>query len=124
MAGQKQKSKTEQRAYVARATAERVRISARKARLLLALIKGQQVEPALNLLQHTPRKGAKIVSKVLRSAIANARESSGADVDKLWVTGCWADMGKTLKRWLPRAHGRATPLRKKSSHITILLGER
>ena len=116
--------KKEERNYVARATAARARISARKARLVLNLIKGQQVEPALNLLEHNPRQGAKIISKLLRSAIANARETAGADVDKLWVTGGWADMGKTLKRWLPRAHGRATPLRKKSSHITILLGER
>lgn len=122
MAGRKGKE-AEQR-YVARATAQRARISARKARLILDLIKGQQVEPALNILAHNPRQGAKVVARLLRSAIANAREQASADVDKLWVTGGYVDMGKTMKRWLPRAHGRATPLKKKTSAITLMLGER
>lgn len=117
----KQNSKVE--GSSARATLRHVRISPRKVRLVVELIKGKQVEPALQILQHTPKKAARITEKLLKSAIANARENEGADVDKLWVTQGWVDMGKTMKRFIPRAQGRATPLRKRSSHITLVVGE-
>ncbi|MCB0338474.1 MAG: 50S ribosomal protein L22 [Bdellovibrionales bacterium] len=109
---------------LSRATLRHVRISPRKARLMVDLIKNMQVEPALQVLKYNPRKSARIVEKLLKSAIANAREQEGADVDRLWVTGGWVDMGQTLQRWMPRAQGRATPIRKRSSHITLLLDEK
>ncbi len=122
MAGGESRNMTE--GSVARATIKSARISPRKARLALEMITGRQVELALNLLEHSPRRASKVVSKLLRSAVANAKEGASVDVDNLWVTGGWVNMAKPLKRWLPRAHGRATPLRKRSAHITILLGER
>ena len=110
---------------VARAVAHQVRISAQKARLILDMVRGQQVSQALSVLKRNPRNGAKIVYKLLESAVANARESdTSIDIDTLWIAEARADMGKTMKRWLPRAHGRATPLRKKASHITLSLSER
>ena len=109
---------------VARAKLSGVRVPPRKARLIVEMIKGRQVDMALQLLANNPRKGARVVEKLLRSAIANASEQKSADVDSLWVIGGWADMGKTMKRFLPRAQGRATPIRKQSSCITVLVGEK
>lgn len=112
------------RAALGKATIKHVRISPRKARIVLNMIRGKQLEPAMQILRFSPQKGAAIISKLLTSAIANARETGGADIDSLWVTGAWVDMGRTLKRYMPAAHGRATPVRKRSSHITVVLGER
>lgn len=123
MTGRKGK-KNSQQEYVAQATLKHVRVSPRKARLILGLIKGKQVEPAMQVLKFNPTKSAAAILKLLNSAVANATEKGGVDVDNLWVTEGWADMGRTLKRFRPRAQGRATPIRKRSSHITIQLGER
>ena len=109
---------------VARATLSDIRMSPRKARLVIDLIRGKQVEPALNVLRYSPKKGSAFAKKLLESAIANAREHAGAAVDRLWVTGGWVNEGRTLKRYMPAAHGRATPIRKRSSHMTIVLGEK
>lgn len=109
---------------VARAQLRHVRISHRKARLVVNMIKGQQVESALRMLRFSPRKASGLTEKLLRSAVANARERAGVDVDTLWVLGGKVDMGRTLKRWMPAAHGRAAPIRKRSAHITIYLGAR
>jgi large subunit ribosomal protein L22 len=99
-------------------------MSPRKARLVIDLIRGKKVEPALNILRYSPKKGASFAKKLLESAIANAREQARADVDTLWVTAGWVNEGRTLKRYMPAAHGRATPIRKRSSHMTIVLGEK
>jgi len=111
------------RDVVASATLRNVRVSARKARLVIDMIKGKQLEPALQILRFSPKKTAGFAEKLLQSAIANAREK-GADLDSLWITGAWVDMGRTLKRFMPRAQGRATPIRKRSAHITLELGAR
>lgn len=120
----KANNKSESRSEVAKATLRHIRMSPRKARLVVDLIRGKQVEPALAILKYSPKKGAKLAKKLLESAIANAREHARADVDSLWVTGGWVDEGKTLRRFMPAAHGRATPIRKRSSHMTIVVGEK
>jgi large subunit ribosomal protein L22 len=111
-------------AEVARATLNDMRLSPRKARLVIDLIRGKQVEPAMQVLRYSPKKAAKLAYKLLESAVSNAREGARADVDRLWVTKGWVDEGRTLKRYMPAAHGRATPIRKRSAHMTIVLGEK
>jgi large subunit ribosomal protein L22 len=101
-----------------------VRISPQKIRLVCDQIRGKRVEEALSVLEFTPRKGAKLVAKVLRSGIANAENNQNLDVDALFVKRIEVGPGPTLKRFLPRAQGRATPLLKRTSHITIILDER
>lgn len=120
----KASNKSESNSEVARATLRHIRMSPRKARLVVDLIRGKQVEPALAILKYSPKKGAKLAQKLLESAIANAREHARADVDRLWVTKGWVDEGRTLSRYMPAAHGRATPIRKRSSHMTIVVGEK
>lgn len=107
---------------VASATLRHVRISPRKARLIVELIKGRQVEPALQMLKFSPKKGAVLARKVLLSAISNAREQGNVDIDSLWVTGGYVNMARVLKRYMPRARGRAAPITKRSAHITIQVG--
>lgn len=108
---------------VASATLRHVRVSPRKARLVINLIKGKQLEPALQILKYSPKKTAEFAEKLIKAAMASARDK-GADIDALWITGGWVDMGRTMKRFMPRAQGRATPIRKRSAHITIQLGQR
>jgi len=110
--------------YLAKAILRHVRISPRKLRLSLDMVRGKQVDQALQILMFNPRKGSAIVAKLLRSAIANARERQSADVDRLWVSGGSVTDGPVMMRYMPAAHGRATPVRKRSSHVTILLDQR
>ena len=107
-----------------RATTRHARLTAQKARLVVGLIRGRGVEDALGILKFTPKRGAKIVAKTLKSAIANAEHTSRVDVDALYVKRAFVDEGPTGKRSLPRAHGRATPIFKRTSHITIVVEER
>ncbi|MDZ7782884.1 MAG: 50S ribosomal protein L22 [Halioglobus sp.] len=98
-------------------------ISAQKARLVADQVRGLSVEKALNLLEFSPKKAAHIVKKVLDSAIANAENNEGADVDELRVSRIFVDEGMTLKRLRPRAKGRADRILKRSCHITVKVSD-
>ena len=103
------------------------RISVRKARTVLDMVRGQNVAEALNALRFTRKSAAPIVAKVIDSAIANAQQrDEGVDLDGLVVKACWADKApdRYMRRWRPRAMGRATRIVKGMSHITVVLGER
>lgn len=109
---------------VARAVLRDVRISPQKARLVVNMIKGRPIEQAVSILRFSNKKAAKMAHRLLLSAISNAREQSGANIDNLWIAGGFVDMGPEMRRFMPRAQGRATPIRKRSSHITLMLGQR
>ena len=106
-----------------RAQAKWVRTSARKARLVLDLIRGRSVPEARTILAFTTRAVATDIDKVLRSAVANAEANHGLDGDELVVEGAFADEGPTLKRWKPRARGRVNRIRKRTCHVTLVLAE-
>ena len=106
-----------------RAQAKWVRISARKARIVLDHIRGRTVPEARTILAFTPRAAATDIGKVLRSAVANAEANHGLDGDDLVVEAAYADEGPTLKRWKPRARGRVNRIRKRSCHVTLVLSE-
>jgi large subunit ribosomal protein L22 len=108
----------------ARAVTRHVRISPRKARLVADLIRGKQVEEALLILRFAPKKAARLLMKTLRAAIANATDTQNVDPDALYVKRTYIDGGMTLKRIIPRAHGRATPIRKRTSHFTVVVDEK
>ena len=99
------------------------RISAQKARLVADQVRGLPVEQALSLLDFSPKKAAHIVRKVLNSAIANAENNEGADVDELKVSSVYVDEGMVLKRLRPRAKGRADRILKRSCHITVKVAD-
>jgi large subunit ribosomal protein L22 len=99
------------------------RISAQKARLVADQVRGLPVEEALSLLEFSPKKAAHIVRKVLDSAIANAENNEGADVDDLKVSSIYVDEGMTMKRLRPRAKGRADRILKRSCHITVKVAD-
>jgi large subunit ribosomal protein L22 len=108
----------------ARATAKFVRVSPTKARQLTRLISGEHVEEARRILAFSDKGAAEPILKVLTSAIANAENNEGLDPDELWVDNAFADEGPTLRRYQPRALGRAYRIRKRTSHITIVVGTR
>jgi large subunit ribosomal protein L22 len=99
------------------------RISAQKARLVADQVRGLQVEEALNVLEFSTKKAAQIVKKILDSAIANAENNEGADVDELKVSSIFVDEGMTMKRLRPRAKGRADRILKRSCHITVKVAD-
>jgi large subunit ribosomal protein L22 len=104
-----------------RAVLRHGRISASKVRQVLDLIRGLDVDRAAETLSLGDREAATTVGKVLASAVANAVHNDGLDAEELYVSACYADEGSTLKRWRPRARGRATRIRKRTSHITIIV---
>lgn len=106
-----------------RAVAKYVRISPTKVRKVAITIKGKPVEDALNLLGYMPQRSAKILAKVIRSAVANADQKPDIDVDSLSVSNITVNQGPSLKRFKPRAMGRATRILKRTSHVTIVLAE-
>lgn len=110
----------------AQATAKYIRTSAQKAGLVLELIRGCDVNKALALLQFSRKHVARDISKVLRSAIANAQQKEGfsGDVDRLYVSACYADQGPSMKRIRPAPMGRAFRVVKRSAHLTVHVSER
>jgi large subunit ribosomal protein L22 len=107
-----------------RAQAKWVRMSARKARVVLDNIRGRSVPEARTILAFTQRAAATEIEKVLRSAVANAEANHGLDGDELLVQAAYADEGPTLTRWRPRARGRVNRIRKRTCHVTLVLAER
>jgi large subunit ribosomal protein L22 len=108
-----------------KASATHIRISPRKVRMVVDTVRGKSVSQALNILEFTRKKAASPVQKLLKSAVANALENGGVnDADALVIDRIMVDEGPTLKRFTPRARGRATPIRKRTSHIRIMLRER
>ena len=107
-----------------KAHARFVRVSDTKARIVLNQIKGKDIAMAKGLLTYSPRYAADVILKVLNSAVANAENNLGMDVDKLFVEEVFANQGPTMKRIRPRAKGRAYRILKKTSHISIILNER
>ena len=99
-----------------------VRLSPQKGRLVADQIRGLTVDKALNLLKFSPKKGARIIQKVVESAIANAEHNDGADIDELKITRILVEQGPVLKRFRPRAKGRAAKILKPSAHIYVTVG--
>ncbi|HHW10553.1 MAG TPA: 50S ribosomal protein L22 [Firmicutes bacterium] len=108
----------------ARAMARYVRISPRKARVVVDLIRGKSYPEALTILRFTPRKAAGIVEKVVRSAAANAENNYSLNPQEMLVAEVYVDQGPTMKRIMPRARGMADRIRKRTSHITVVLREK
>ncbi|MBA2280126.1 MAG: 50S ribosomal protein L22 [Acidimicrobiia bacterium] len=104
-----------------RAQVRHVRMSAYKARVVLDLIRGKEALEADAILQFTERDAARVIRKCLASAVANAENNDGIDPEILFVSACYADEGTTIKRWRPRARGRATRIRKRTCHITVIV---
>jgi large subunit ribosomal protein L22 len=107
----------------ARAIAKYVRISPLKVRKLVGAVKGKPVEAGLNILKFMPQKAAGIVEKTMRSAVANADQVDGLDVDALVIRNIIVDQGPSLKRFRARARGRGARILKRTSHITVILAE-
>jgi large subunit ribosomal protein L22 len=100
-----------------------VRLSPQKARLVADLVRGKKVDEALNILKFSTKKAAKVLRKVLDSAIANAENNNGADVDELKVKEIFIDEGPTMKRIMPRAKGSADRIKKRTSHVTVRVSD-
>lgn len=114
----------EQKDLRPRAKVTFVRVASSKAKIVLDTIKGKDVTSAIGILAYTPREAARVIEKVLKSAIANAENNSGLDITKLYVQEAFATQGPKLKRIRPRAQGRAFKIEKLTSHITVVLNER
>ena len=108
----------------AKAVAKTIRIAPRKVRLVVDLIRGKNVGEAISILKHTQRGASSVVEKVLNSAISNAEHNYDMDVNNLYVSEAYVDEGVTLKRFRPRAQGSASPINKRTSHITVVVSEK
>jgi large subunit ribosomal protein L22 len=100
-----------------------VRLSAQKGRLVADLVRGQSIGNALNILAFTPKKGAKIIKKVLESAVANAEHNNGLDIDELKITEICVEKGPVLKRFQARAKGRGNRIVKPTCHVFLAVGD-
>ncbi|MBP2002638.1 large subunit ribosomal protein L22 [Paenibacillus shirakamiensis] len=108
----------------AKAHARSIRIAARKVKLVVDLIRGKQVGDAIAILRHTPKAASPVVEKLLNSAIANAEHNYSLDVNKLVISEVFVNQGPTMKRFRPRAMGRASRINKRTSHITLVVSEK
>jgi large subunit ribosomal protein L22 len=108
----------------AKAIARYIRIAPRKVRLVIDLIRGKAVGDAVAILRHTPKAASPVVEKVLNSAVANAEHNYEMNVNRLVISEVFVDQGPTLKRFRPRAMGRASKIHKRTSHITLVLTEK
>lgn len=107
-----------------RAVAKTVRVTPRRARIVLDEIRGLEVDHAAAVLKYTPNAAAKEIAKVLNSAVANATNNHQLDEENLYIKECYADEGVIMKRFRPRAQGSASPINKRTSHITVVVSER
>jgi large subunit ribosomal protein L22 len=102
-----------------------VRVSPQKARLVIDMIRGRYVAEALDILRNSPKAVADVIAKIVRVAVANAQNNNDIeDVDTLYIKEAYVDQGPTMKRFSPRAMGRATPILKRTSHITVIVDEK
>ncbi|ALA52725.1 50S ribosomal protein L22 [Shouchella clausii] len=108
----------------AKAVAKQVRIAPRKVRLVIDLIRGKQVGEAIAILKHTPKAASPVVEKLLNSAIANAEHNYEMEPNNLVISEAYVNEGVTLKRFRPRAQGRASRINKRTSHITLVVTEK
>ena len=108
----------------AKAVAKYVRIAPRKVRVVMNLIRGKNVAEAFAILKFTPKAGADVIEKVLKSAVANAENNFDMNVDKLYIASAYVDQGPTLKRIHPRSRGQAFSIFKRTSHVTVVVAER
>ena len=108
----------------AKAIAKYVRIAPRMINLVAAEIRGKQVDEALAILKFTPKRGAEVLEKVLKSAVANAENNNDMDRENLYVSEAFGNQGPTLKRWRPRSQGRAYPILKRTSHVGVTVVEK
>ena len=108
----------------ARAKLSFARLSPRKTRLVVDMVRGKGIQDALTILRFSPQPSAKLISKLLKSAVANAEQKGTADVDRLFVKSIYVDGGPVLKRFTPRAQGRASKIRKPTSHVTVVLADK
>lgn len=109
----------------ARAVVRHIQMSPRKMRVVANMVRGARVEEALATLRFTPKKAARFIVKALESAAANAEDKSGGDVDvdALYVQSIWVDGGPVIKRWMPRAMGRANRINHRTSHLTVVVSD-
>lgn len=108
----------------ARSKLRYLRMSPRKVRLVADLVRGRSAEEAIRTLRFTRKAASRPLKKLIESAVANAENNHGLDIDTLWVKEIWVDEGPTLKRYRPRAQGRAFPIHKRTSHVSVVLAER
>ncbi|WP_240377813.1 50S ribosomal protein L22 [Bacillus piscicola] len=108
----------------AKAVAKQIRIAPRKARLVIDLVRGKDIGEAIAILKNTPKAASPIIEKVIHSAVANAEHNYEMEAQNLFISEAFVDEGITLKRFRPRAMGRATRINKRTSHITVVVSEK
>jgi large subunit ribosomal protein L22 len=109
---------------ISKAILKKVRVSPRKARVVAGYIRGKKIDDALRILKYEPKKASAIISQVIKSAIANAEENKKyRDTERLYISELKVDEGPAYKRYTPRAYGRASLIKRRTSHITIVLSE-